>query len=63
MSKCTYDPTKLKGAPIGMFHCPLCGCMVLAGIPHGPCDLECEQVDDNDRAIWKTVEEALANET
>jgi hypothetical protein len=22
------------GAPIGMFHCPLCGEMVLAGMPH-----------------------------
>lgn len=33
---CPYDPRSLKGAPIGMFHCPLCGTMVLAGVVHGP---------------------------
>jgi len=32
--KCSYDPVKLKGEPIGMLHCPECGEMVLAGIPH-----------------------------
>ncbi len=32
--KCTYDPTPLKGQPIGMFHCPECGEMILAGIAH-----------------------------
>lgn len=31
---CTYDPLPLKGKPIGMFHCPLCGEMILAGIEH-----------------------------
>jgi hypothetical protein len=30
---CTYDPQEAKG-PIGMFHCPECGEMVLAGVPH-----------------------------
>lgn len=34
---CTYDPTHLKWQPIGMFHCPECGCMVLAGKEHGLC--------------------------
>ena len=33
--KCTYDPTALRG-PIGMFHCPECGEMQLAGLPHLP---------------------------
>lgn len=32
--KCGYDPTPLKGQPIGMFHCPECGAMQLAGLPH-----------------------------
>lgn len=32
--KCTYDPRPLKGYPIGMFHCPMCGEMVLAGVSH-----------------------------
>jgi hypothetical protein len=36
MVKCTFDPTSdiYKDAPIGMFHCPECGEMVLAGMPH-----------------------------
>lgn len=33
---CDYDPTELLHKPIGMFHCPQCLCMVLAGEPHGP---------------------------
>lgn len=34
--KCDFDPMAPDyiGAPIGMFHCPLCGEMVLAGMPH-----------------------------
>jgi ribosomal protein L32 len=35
---CKYDPTTAKGA-IGMFHCPECGEMVLAGCPHPNYDL------------------------
>lgn len=31
---CTYDPRKLKDLPMGMFHCPECGEMVLAGVEH-----------------------------
>ena len=36
MTKCSFDPTAdiYKDAPIGMFHCPECGEMVVAGIPH-----------------------------
>ncbi len=34
-SLCTHDPTPLKGQPIGMYHCPMCGTMVIAGVPHG----------------------------
>ena len=30
---CAYDPSKVVG-PIGMFHCPNCGEMVVAGCPH-----------------------------
>lgn len=32
--KCDFDPTVYKDAPLGMFHCPLCGEMVVAGLPH-----------------------------
>lgn len=30
---CTHDPTTTVGA-IGMYHCPECGDMVIAGCPH-----------------------------
>ena len=30
----------LKGAPIGMFHCPECGEMILAGVPHINYDID-----------------------
>lgn len=32
--KCPYDPRELAGAPIGQYHCPECGEMVLAGMEH-----------------------------
>jgi len=34
MAKCTFDPRReVKGA-MGMFHCPECGEMILAGVEH-----------------------------
>ncbi len=35
--QCPYDPSALLGAPLGQFHCPQCGCMVIAGVEHGAC--------------------------
>lgn len=32
--KCKFDPSLYKNKPIGMFHCPECGEMVIAGLPH-----------------------------
>lgn len=32
--RCTFDPTAYAGLPIGMFHCPQCGEMVIAGMEH-----------------------------
>jgi hypothetical protein len=32
--KCPEDPEKLCGQPIGQYHCPYCGCMQVACIPH-----------------------------
>ena len=34
MSKCDFDPVPYGESGIGMFHCPKCGEMVLAGFPH-----------------------------
>lgn len=52
MTRCTFDPSPLIGVPLGMFHCPSCGCMVVAGIEHGACENGCEMQDDADRALW-----------
>jgi hypothetical protein len=29
-----WEPQQLKGAPMGQYHCPYCGAMCLAGVPH-----------------------------
>src|SRR2546425_9860541 len=34
MARCPEDPTKLCGQPIGQCHCPFCGCMQVACLPH-----------------------------
>jgi hypothetical protein len=31
---CPEDPRKLLGAPIGQYHCPVCGMMCVAGVAH-----------------------------
>jgi hypothetical protein len=33
--RCPYPTHMMVGVPMGMFHCPICGLMVLAGAPHG----------------------------
>ena len=33
-AKCPFNPVIYLNKPIGMFHCPWCGEMVLAGVPH-----------------------------
>jgi hypothetical protein len=40
-ANCSEDPMKLAGAPIGMYHCPDCGAMVVAGFPHPELCLLC----------------------
>jgi hypothetical protein len=29
-----WDPPQLLGAPLGQYHCPYCGAMVMAGMDH-----------------------------
>ena len=31
---CPYEPEHLIGVPLGMFHCEVCGIMIVAGMPH-----------------------------
>lgn len=33
-ANCNEKPEKLAGQPIGQYHCPDCGAMVVAGVPH-----------------------------
>ena len=33
---CSHDPRTLAGLPIGQYHCPECGEMVIAGLAHDP---------------------------
>lgn len=39
---CNERPEQLKGAPIGQYHCPDCGAMLLAGLPHPDVCRQCE---------------------
>jgi hypothetical protein len=34
VANCDEKPELLAGAPIGMYHCPDCGAMILAGVSH-----------------------------
>ena len=36
VKQCGYDPVVEKSGSNGMYHCPECGQMVLAGMPHPP---------------------------
>lgn len=44
-ANCDEKPELLKGKPIGMYHCPDCGAMLLAGSPHPKVCYDC---------LWKT---------
>jgi hypothetical protein len=39
-ANCQEKPENMSG-PIGMYHCPDCGAMLLARYPHGPLCLAC----------------------
>lgn len=47
MSRCPYDPSSLVGIPLGMFHCPYCLQMIVAGLPHPDYDL----LDDDEHVL------------
>ncbi len=34
-ANCAEKPEDLLGAPLGQYHCPDCGAMVMAGLKHG----------------------------
>ena len=45
-TKCPHDPRETAGQPIGMYHCPLCGEMVVAGCEHPD-----HSILDDDKAL------------
>jgi hypothetical protein len=51
MSKCPYDPQELAGTPMGMLHCPECGEMIVAGMPHPDYDLLDNLTEEDYRII------------
>jgi hypothetical protein len=57
-AKCPFNPTIYKDKPIGMFHCPWCGEMVLAGILHVDYD-EIEFEEEEYKTLVKVMEEEL----
>lgn len=48
---CPEQPEAMHGRPIGMYHCPSCGCMVVAGMRRHPHDDDC-WLGLNDEDIW-----------
>ena len=40
-ANCVENPLALAGAPIGQYHCPDCGAMIMAGLPHPPLCKRC----------------------
>lgn len=40
-ANCAERPETLIHEPLGMYHCPECGAMVVAGLPHPPLCLLC----------------------
>lgn len=44
---CPEDPVLLRGQPIGMYHCPYCGMMCVACVPHpSPDESDAEPGDE-----------------
>lgn len=55
---CTHDPRMYLGYPIGQYHCPECGEMVIAGLPHPQSVGEFE--NDEDVTTFRAID-ALEN--
>lgn len=54
------DPLWMRGAPIGMYHCPYCGEMVVAGLPHPDFkDFDEEFAAAAEREGWSSDDVAL----
>lgn len=45
---CNGKPELLVGVPLGQYHCPDCGAMVLAGVPHPSVCEKCRDIKHPD---------------
>lgn len=52
---CPYDPSTAENAPLGMYHCPLCGNMVVSGVAHPDYSL-IDDVDFLDPLTYEVIE-------
>lgn len=52
-ANCAEKPERLLGAPLGMYHCPDCGAMVIAGVSHWPL---CQRCLDRTHPAFDDVE-------
>ena len=51
---CAEKPERLAGMPLGQYHCPDCGAMVVAGVPHGTV---CKRCRDHTHPYLDLIEE------
>lgn len=54
-AKCSERPELLVDSPIGQYHCPDCGAMVMAGVPHGPVCVLCRDRNHPAFDVWGAV--------
>ena len=54
---CDEKPEQLSGQPVGQYHCPDCGAMVVAGLPHPKLCEQCLRGRSNisEREHWHLV--------
>jgi len=53
-ANCNEKPEKRLGEPIGMYHCPECGAMVIAGLEH---PMLCKRCLDRKHPGYDEIEE------
>ena len=59
MNKCTFDPSVLVNVALGIFHCPTCGEMVVAGMLHPDYSLPESGKEADVKARGETYEDYL----
>ncbi len=50
---CPHDPMTMMGQPIGMYHCPGCGDMQVAGFPHTKTCIDCVELPNELKQEYK----------